>query len=79
MTKVNTSDTGMEYSTPSRPKKRGSSSAKPTPNATSRTMESIVDENALPTACKKMKQALFTQASTIMQRYVRNALIAKSV
>ena len=42
-------------------------------------MESIVDENALPTACKKMKHALFTQASTIMQRYVRNALIAKSV
>ena len=68
MINVRISDTGMEYSTPSRPKNTGSSSAKPTPNTTSRNMDSSVDENALPTACRKMKHALLTQASTIMQR-----------
>ena len=65
---VRISETGMEYKTPSSPKNTGSSSAKPTPNTTSRNMDSSVEDNALPTACKKMKQALFTQASTIMHR-----------
>ena len=68
MIKVRTSETGMEYSTPSSPKDNGNSSAKPTPNTTSRNMDSSVDASALPTACRKMKQALFTQASTIMHR-----------
>ena len=58
----------MEYSTPSRPKNRGSSRAKPTPKTTSRNMDSMVEASALPRACRKMKQALFTQASTIMHR-----------
>ena len=40
----------------------------PTPNTTSRNMESMVDVNALPTACKKMKHALLTHAKIIMQR-----------
>lgn len=31
---VKTSDTGMEYSTPSRPKNTGSSKEKPAPNTT---------------------------------------------
>lgn len=79
MIKVRISDTGMEYSTPSRPKNTGSSRAKPTPNTTSRNMDNSVDESALPTACKKMKHALLTQARIIMQRYVRKALMAKSV
>ena len=52
----------------SMPKNTGSSSAKPTPNTTSRNMDSSVDENALPTACWKMMHALLSQASTIMQR-----------
>lgn len=59
---------GMEYSTPSSPKNRGSSRAKPTPNTTSRTMDRAVDSAALPMACKKMKQALLTQARMIMHR-----------
>ena len=59
----------MEKSTPSRPKKRGRSRAKPTPNTTSRTMERMVDSRAFPMACRKMKQALFTQARIIRQRY----------
>ena len=66
--KVRTSDTGMEYRTPSSPKNTGSSRANPTPNTTSRNRESMVEASALPTACKKMKQALFTQARIIMQR-----------
>ena len=68
MIKVRISDTGMEYSTPSNPKNTGSNRAKPTPNTTSRNMDSSVDVSALPTACKKIKHALLTQASTIMQR-----------
>ena len=52
MRKVKTSDTGIEYSTPSRPKKIGSSKANPTPNTTSRTMESTVDSSALPRDCR---------------------------
>lgn len=68
MMKVSTSETGMEYSTPSSPNKRGSKSAKPTPNTISLTMESMVDSTAFPIACKKMNVALFTQASTIMHR-----------
>ena len=68
MINVRISDTGMEYSTPSRPKNTGSNSAKPTPNTTSRNMDSSVEVSALPTACRKMKHALLTQASTIMQR-----------
>ena len=69
----------MEYNTPSRPKNTGSSTAKPTPNTTSRNMDSSVEVSALPTACRKMRHALLIQASTIMQRYIRNALTAKSV
>ena len=48
MTKVSTSETGMDQSTPSSPKKTGSTRAKPTPNTTSRTMDSRVDSSALP-------------------------------
>ena len=66
--KVRISDTGMEYSTPSKPKNTGSSRAKPTPNTTSRNMDSSVEASALPTACRKMKHALLTQARIIMQR-----------
>ena len=65
---VRISEQGMEYRTPSRPKNRGSSSAKPTPNRISRTMDRAVDAAALPMACRKMKDALLTQAKTIMQR-----------
>ena len=79
MRNVRTSETGMEYNTPSSPKNTGSSSANPTPNTTSRNMDSSVEGSALPTACKKMKHALLTQASTIMHRYTRKALMAKSV
>lgn len=68
ITKVKISETGIEYSTPSRPKNTGSSRAKPTPNTNSRNMESSVDASALPTACKKIKHALLTQAKIIMQR-----------
>ena len=65
---MSTSDTGIEYSTPSSPKSSGSSSAKPTPNRTSRTIESMVDRKALPSDCRYMKVALFTVASIIMHR-----------
>ena len=68
MKNVSTSLTGMEYSTPSRLKNSGSSSAKPTPNTTSRTMLSMVDTAALPMDCRKMNAALFTQARIIMHR-----------
>ena len=67
-TSVSTSDTGMEYSTPSRPNQMGSSRAKPTPNRISRIMDSAVDYTALPMACRKMKAALLTQANTTMHR-----------
>ena len=70
---VSASDRGMEYSTPSSPKKNGSSSANPTPKTISRIMERIVEAAALPMACKKMKHALFTQAKTIMHWYGRAA------
>ena len=43
-------------------------SAKPTPNTISRTIESMIDANALPIACKKMNAALFTHAKIIMHR-----------
>ena len=66
--KVKISDTGMEYSTPSSPKNIGRRRANPTPNTTSRNRESMVEASALPTAYKKMKQALFTQARIIMHR-----------
>ena len=79
MAKVSASDTGIEYSTPSRPKNRGSSSAKPTPNTTSRTIDSAVDSSALPMAWRKMNVPLFTVASGSMHRYTRNAFTAKSV
>ena len=79
MTKVRISDTGMEYNTPSKPKNTGSSRAKPTPNTTSRNMDSSVEASALPTACRKMKHALLTQARIIMHRYVRKALTANAV
>ena len=69
----------MEYRTPSSPKKTGSNSAKPTPKTISRTMDSAVDAAALPIACRKIKQALFTHAKITMHRYTRNALTAKSV
>ena len=68
MIKVRISDTGMEYKTPFNPKNSGSSSAKPTPNITSRNMDSSVEASALPTACRKMKQALLMQARIIMHR-----------
>ena len=79
ITKVRASETGMEYNTPSSPKKIGSNNANPTPNTTSRNMDKNVDAKALPTACRKMKHALLTQARTIKHKYMRNALIAKSV
>lgn len=62
------SETGMEYKIPSKPKKIGRSSAKPTPNTTSRIIDNAVDAAALPMACRKMKQALFTQAKIIMHK-----------
>lgn len=68
MIKVRISDIGIEYSTPSRPKKTGKVSAKPTPKIISHTIESIVDANAFPIACRKMKVALLTQARIIIQR-----------
>lgn len=46
--KVRASDTGMDQSTPSRPRNRGSSRANPTPNTISRTMDSTVDSRASP-------------------------------
>ena len=58
----------MEKSTPSSPKNSGRTRAKPTPKTISRTMESSVEDTALPMACRKIKQALLTQASTTMQR-----------
>ena len=48
ITKVRASDTGMDHSTPSSPRNNGSSRAKPTPNTTSRTMDSTVDSRASP-------------------------------
>ena len=57
------SDTGIEYNTPSSPKKTGSSSASPTPNTISRAIDSSVEAAALPIACRKMNAALFTHAS----------------
>ena len=55
ITNVSTSDTGMENSTPSNPKISGSVRAKPTPKTTSRNIDSMVEANALPRACRKMK------------------------
>lgn len=68
MKNVSISDSGIEYKTPSRPKKTGSKTANPTPNTISRIIESTVEDTALPIACKKMKQALFTHANTIIHR-----------
>ncbi len=68
MIKVRISETGMEYSTPSRPKKIGRNNAKPTSNTTSRNMEIVVDANVLSTACKKMMHALLIHAKIVMQR-----------
>ena len=76
---VKTSETGIEYKTPSSPKNKGSNKVRPTPNTISRTIDSIVDSTAFPIACKNIKVALFMQARTIMQRYMRKAFTAKSV
>ena len=65
---VRASERGIDQRTPSRPRKRGRSRAKPTPKTISRTIESIVDEAALPIAWRKMNAALFTQAKTTVQR-----------
>ena len=45
---VSTSETGMEYRTPSNPKKIGSRRAKPTPKTISRIREIKVDASAFP-------------------------------
>lgn len=45
---VRISDMGIEYSTPTSPKKTGRISAKPTPNMISLIIESAVDSTALP-------------------------------
>ena len=58
----------MEYKTPSSPQNMGSKTANPTPNATSRSIESAVDAAAFPMACKKMKHALLMQAIIIIHR-----------
>ena len=79
MKNVSISDNGMEYSTPSSPNLIGNRIAKPTPNTISLTMDRIVDSRAFPIACRKIKQALFTQAKIIMQRYILNALTANVV
>ena len=79
MRNVSKSDNGMEYSTPSSPNLSGNRSAKPTPNTISLTIDRIVDSRAFPIACKKIKQALFTQAKIIMHRYILNAFIANAV
>ena len=47
---VRMSDSGIEYKTPSSPKKRGSSRANPTPNTISRTIDKTVDSAAFPIA-----------------------------
>ena len=47
---VRISDTGIEYRTPSRPKKAGRMMASPTPNTISLTTDSIVESAALPIA-----------------------------
>ena len=79
MKNVSISDNGMEYSMPSSPNLIGNRIAKPTPNTISLTMDRIVDSRAFPIACRKIKQALFTQAKIIMQRYILNALTANVV
>ena len=76
---VSKSETGIEYNTPSSPKNRGNIIAKPTPNTISRTIESKVDERALPIACKNINAVLLMQAKIIIQRYILNAFTAKSV
>ena len=48
MMAVRRSDTGMEYSTPSSPKKTGSKNANPTPKTISRIIDSRVEDTALP-------------------------------
>ena len=48
ITNVRISDSGMEYSTPSRPNHTGRSNAKPTPNTISLTRLIAVDAKALP-------------------------------
>ena len=57
-----------ENKTPSSPQNRGSKTANPTPNTTSRSMESAVDAAAFPIACKKIKHALLIQAITIIHK-----------
>lgn len=68
MMKVKRSDIGIEYRTPSNPKKSGSNNAKPTPNTTSRIIERSVEATAFPIACRKIKQDLLIQARTIMHK-----------
>lgn len=73
------SDTGIEYSTPSRPKTIGRASAKPTPNTISRIMERAVDAAAFPIACRNINVALFTHAGISMHKYILKALTANAV
>ena len=75
---VKISETGIEYSTPSRPKNIGKISAKPTPKTISLTIDNIVHAAALPIACRKMKAALLTHAKIIIHRYILNAFTANS-
>ena len=67
-TAVSISDTGMEYRTPSSPKNKGRIRANPTPKTISRIIESIVDDTALPIACRNINAALLMQAKMTVQR-----------
>lgn len=52
MINVRISESGIEYKTPSRPKKSGKSKANPIPKTTSRPIDSSVDNSAFPNDCK---------------------------
>lgn len=52
ITKVSASETGIEYRTPSSPKRIGSRRAKPTPNTTSLIIEMTVEASAFPRDCR---------------------------
>ena len=68
MRKVRMSAAGKEYSSPSRPQKRGKRIGSATPKTISRVREITVDSTALPRDWRKMNVPLLTLARTIMHR-----------
>ena len=73
------SEMGIDSNTPFNPKNFGKIRANPTPNITSRMVDSMVEATAFPMDCRKIKHDLLIQAKTTIHKYIRKDFIANCV